>query len=54
MQEQYNKAYELYQAGKYNEALDALQDLLDFLKSAENVLYLRPWLLQCYFYHQLL
>lgn len=48
MQEQYNKAYELYQAGKYNEALAALQDLLDFLKSAENVLWLRPWLLQCY------
>lgn len=48
MQEQYNKAYELYQAGKYNEALAALQDLLELLKSAENVLWLRPWLLQCY------
>lgn len=48
MQEQYNKAYELYQAGKYNESLVALQDLLDLLKSAENVLWLRPWLLQCY------
>ena len=29
MQEQYNKAYELYQAGKNNEALAALQDLLE-------------------------
>lgn len=48
MQEQYNKAYELYQAGKYNEALAALQDLLGVLKSAENILWLRPWLLQCY------
>ena len=48
MQEQYNKAYELYQAGKYNEALAALQDLLGLLQSAENVLWLRPWLLQCY------
>lgn len=48
MQEQYNKAYELYLAGKYKEALAALQDLLDFLKSAENVLWLGPWLLQCY------
>lgn len=48
MQEQYNKAYELYQAGKYNEALAALQELLDFLKLAENILWLRPWLLQCY------
>ena len=48
MQEQYNKAYELYQAGKNNEALTALQDLLELLKSAENVLWLRPWLLQCY------
>ena len=34
MQEQYNKAYALYQAGKYNEALTALQDLLELLKSA--------------------
>lgn len=48
MQEQYNKAYALYQAGKNNEALTALQDLLGLLKSAENVLWLRPWLLQCY------
>lgn len=48
MQEQYNKAYELYQAGKYNEALTALQNLLGILKSAEHILWLRPWLLQCY------
>ena len=38
MQEQYNKAYALYQAGKYNESLAALQNLLGFLKAAENVL----------------
>ena len=31
MQEQYNKAYALYQAGKYNEALAASQDLLELL-----------------------
>lgn len=53
MQEQYNKAYELYKAGKYNEALAALQDLLRLLDSAGNVFWLRPWLLECYILRKL-